>query len=149
MRQITFRRAALLSLLIGVLGLAAPFVWAIALGEYSVRTNTFSSLDCSPPSLTRSIVEIVFGQVADKELDLQDTKPTISTFYRVESERWPSFIATISVEGVPYERRQYFVEGNGCGIEIRDPSYRTRVYVNLPEKTVAWVKRSGRSAERQ
>ena len=147
MRQITIRRTLVMAILIAGLGLTLPFVWAFALTEYSVRTNTYPFLDCSPPSLTRNTVEAVFHQIAADELGLQDPKATVSMFYRLEDERWPSFIATISVAGVSYEKRQYFVEGNGCGIEIRDPRYRTQVYVDLPERVVTWVTRSGRSVQ--
>ena len=135
-----------LVLLVSVGGLALIFLALWAIDEYSIRTGHYLFTDCDPPSLTEVMAREAVEMAAREVLGINAPKVKTVGFTRQEDERWPTFTGTFSVllsDGItpPPTGSTYWLEGNGCGVEITDPSYRVVVNVGLPKNSPFSVRR--------
>jgi hypothetical protein len=133
------RFVLLLLLAVAIAGLGLPLLGAWLLTEYSIATNTYPFMGCEPPSLTEEQAKDAVRMMAREVLG--DMNPQIEgPNLRRTEERWPRFLGWVTVlkEG---GETIYAVEGNGCGLEIRDPGYEIVVVVSLPENKLFSVRR--------
>ena len=128
-----FRLAA-----IAVAAVATFFILLVAHDEAEYRLGWYPDVSCYPPALDEAIVTAAFSFASQKVLGVTNARFQIATLSRGDDGDWPAFVGSIDLLD---PQNQFWISGNGCGIEFERASDDLTINVSLPKVSLFSVRK--------